>query len=57
MEENNGQHKASPGPQENNGQRQIKDRGVVVGQKSGGEQQMDVPGCPTETLINTTQKV
>jgi len=41
---NDGQHRATPGPQPNNGQRQRPvDSRVNVGQLSGGENQMNVP--------------
>jgi hypothetical protein len=41
---NDGQHRATPGPQPNNGQRQRPvDPRADVGQLSGGENQMNVP--------------
>lgn len=60
MSENDGQHRATPGsgaPGPETGQRGKVDPGVRVGQKSGGEQQMDVPACPASALVSTEKKV
>ena len=50
-----GQHWDKGGAAVNNGQRTIKDRGVRVGQQSGGEQQMKVPAVHRSVMINTTR--
>ena len=55
-----GQHRANPGsgaPGIQTGQRGILDRGVHVGQESGGEQAMKVPACPASSLVSTEKKV
>jgi hypothetical protein len=55
---NDGQHRSSPGPASSDtGQRQVTMPGAHVGQKSGGEQQMDVSGCPNKCLTDTETKV
>lgn len=51
-----GQHRATPGsgaPGPMTGQRGILDRGVKVGQLSGGEQAMSVPCCDADVLVST----
>jgi hypothetical protein len=55
-----GQHRASPGtgaPGPLTGQRGKLSPGVVVGQKSGGEQQMSVPAPPKNALFSTEKKM
>lgn len=58
MLHDDGQHRqhGSGAPGEQCGQRGILDKGVHVGQKSGGEQAMSVPACPSKELINTEKK-
>lgn len=54
-----GQHRASPGsgaPGQERGQRGVLDRGVFVGQESGGECNMDVPSVHNSVLTNTEKK-
>jgi hypothetical protein len=51
-----GQHRATPGsgaPGMMTGQRGILDKGVKVGQLSGGEQAMSVPACDPCALVST----
>jgi hypothetical protein len=52
---NDGQHRATPGPQPNNGQRQRPvDPRSDVGQLSGGENQMNVNAPKRDSDIGTT---
>jgi hypothetical protein len=54
---NDGQHRATPGPQPNNGQRQRPvDPRADVGQLSGGENQMNVNAPKRDSDISTTTK-
>lgn len=49
-----GQHRATPGSvTPDNGQRQVMDKGVRVGQASGGEQAMSVPAPARDALVKT----
>lgn len=51
---NDGQHRDS-GRAENNGQRSTHSPGAVVGQRSGGEMNMSVPGSDRGSDIETTR--
>lgn len=54
-----GQHCVGTGtgaPGVERGQRGIVDRGVQVGQQSGGEQAMSVPACSPKALVSTERK-
>lgn len=51
-----GQHRSSPGPAVNNGQKTRHEAGVMVGQKSGGEMNKFIGGSRRDADISTTRR-